>query len=147
MLCHDPIAPKLTNYLGPWKWAFSRPGTWCWEPWRQFTYSTIQLFAEQTLKISVYFRQQIKSYSIFTARQTDTHLTSLYAQVRFFSIWKFILSSIHYIPLFASLTHSLCLWRKTFMNMVALRSCSHISSLSKMGYFHLKLFLSGPFWY
>ena len=27
-------------------------------------------FAEQTLKISVYFMQQIKSYSIFTARQT-----------------------------------------------------------------------------
>ena len=28
-------------------------------------------FAEQTLKISVYFMQRIKSYSIFTARQTD----------------------------------------------------------------------------
>ena len=29
-------------------------------------------FAEQTLKISVYFMQRIKSYSIFTVRQTDT---------------------------------------------------------------------------
>ena len=29
-------------------------------------------FAEQTLKISVYFMQHIKIHSIFTARQTDT---------------------------------------------------------------------------
>ena len=51
-------------------------------------------FAEQTLKISVYFMQRIKSYSIFTIRQThrqtDAHFASLYARARFFSIWKFI---------------------------------------------------------
>ena len=51
-------------------------------------------FAEQTLKISVYFMQRIKSYSIFTVRhtdrQTDAHFASLYARARFFSIWKFI---------------------------------------------------------
>ena len=47
-------------------------------------------FAEQTLKISVYFMQRIKSYSIFTVRQTDAHFASLYARARFFAIWKFI---------------------------------------------------------
>ena len=53
-------------------------------------------FAEQTLKISVYFMQRIKSYSIFTVRQTDrhtdtqtdrhtdAHFASLYARARFF---------------------------------------------------------------
>ena len=66
-------------------------------------------FAEQSLKISVCFMQLIKSYSIFTARQTD-------AWARFFSKWKFIpFTKLHSFVCFAllthSLTHSLCLWR------------------------------------
>ena len=60
-------------------------------------------FAEQTLKISVYFMQQIKSYSIFTVRHTDTHFASLYARARFFSIWKFIPFTT--LRSFALLTH------------------------------------------
>ena len=51
--------------------------------------------------------QQIKSYSIFSARQTDrqtdAHFASLYAQARFFLYGNLYLS-LHYIPLFASLT-------------------------------------------
>ena len=49
-------------------------------------------FAAQTVKISVYFMQRIKSYSIFTARQTviQRHILHPYMHRRDFSIWKFI---------------------------------------------------------
>ena len=62
-------------------------------PTQQYDY-----FAEQTLKISVYFMQWIKSYSIFTDRQM--HI--LHGQ-DFFPNGNLHLS-LHYVPLFASLT-------------------------------------------
>ena len=66
-------------------------------------------FVEQTLKISINFMQRIKSYSIFTIRQTDTqtdaHFASLYAWARFFSIWKFIPFTT--LRKWVSLAHSL----------------------------------------
>ena len=53
---------------------------------------------------------RIKSYSIFTARQTDAHFASLCAQVRFFSIWIFIpFTKLHSFVRFA---HSLTLFVK-----------------------------------
>ena len=82
---------------GPWKWAFSRPGTWrrvrahgAGSPTQHYDF-----FAEQTLKISVYFMQRIKSYSIFTARQThrQTDRCTFCIPIctgEIFSIWKFI---------------------------------------------------------
>ena len=90
--------------LGPWEWAFSRPGTYWRGPWSRLTYPTIWLFVEQTLNISVYFMQLIKSYSIFTA-----HFASVYAQARFFYIWKFIPFTT--LCSFVCFAHSLCLWR------------------------------------
>ena len=80
-----PLHQNSRTSLGPWEWAFSRPGTYWRGPWSRLTYPTIWLFVEQTLNISVYFMQLIKSYSIFTA-----HFASVYAQARFFYIWKFI---------------------------------------------------------
>ena len=66
-----PLHQNSQTSLGPWEWAFSRPGTCrrghgAGSPTQQYDF-----FAEQTLKISVYFMQWIKSYSNFTARQTD----------------------------------------------------------------------------
>ena len=58
---------------------------------------------ELTMKISVYFMQRIKSYSIFTARQTDAHFASLYAQGDFFYM---VISTFHYTAFLCSL-HSL----------------------------------------
>ena len=63
-------------------------------------------FAEQKLKISVFFMQQIKSYSIFTARQTDTHFAS-----QDFFLYGNLYLSLHFVPSFALLSHSLHLWR------------------------------------
>ena len=84
--------------------------------------------AEQTLKFSVYFMQQIKRYSISTARhtdrqthrqtdaqtdkqshrQTDAHFASLYAWARFFLRGNLYLS----LPMFLCLLHSLTLFVK-----------------------------------
>ena len=70
----------------PWEWAFSRPGTCRRGPWSWLTYPTYNFFAEQTLKISVYFMQRIKSYSIFTVRQThrQMHILHPYMHGRYF---------------------------------------------------------------
>ena len=70
-------------------------------------------FAEQTLKISVYFMQRIKSYSIFTVRQTDTqtHILHPYMHGRDFFLYGNLYLSQHYVSEWASLTHSLRLWR------------------------------------
>ena len=43
-------------------------------------------------------------------RHTDAHFASLYARARFF-IYGNLYLSLHYVREFASLTHSLCLWR------------------------------------
>ena len=86
-------------------------------------------FAEQTLKISVYFMQQIKSYSIFTVRQTDrhtdrqthrqTHILHPYMHVQDFFLYGNLYLSLHYVPSFALLTHSLHLWRiRNFTNVL-----------------------------
>ena len=66
-----PLHQNSQTSLGPWEWAFSRPGT-CRRDGAGSPTQQYNIFAEQTLKISVYFMQQIKSYSIFTARQTDS---------------------------------------------------------------------------
>ena len=82
-------------------------------------------FAEQTLKISVYFMQRIKSYSIFTIRQThrqtdtqtdrhtdrQTHILHPYMHGQDFFLYGNLYLSQHYVSEWASLTHSLCLWR------------------------------------
>ena len=58
-----PHCTKTQTSLGPSEWA---------SPTQQYN-----LFAEQTLKFSVYFMQWIKSYYIFTARQTDRRTFSI----------------------------------------------------------------------
>ena len=71
-------------------------------------------FAEPILKISVYFMQQIKSYSIFTARQTHTppdkhfvngpwwwssgqHARTLHQQSEFESRWSLQFFSVKFV--------------------------------------------------
>ena len=66
-------------------------------------------FAEQTLKILVYFMQRIKSYSIFTFRQT--HILHPYMHGQDFFLYGNLYLSQHYVSEWASLTHSLRLWR------------------------------------
>ena len=94
-------------------------------------------FAEQTLKISVYFMQQIKSYSIFTVRQTDRHTdrqthrqtdtqTDRHTDRRtfcipictgeiFFYMEIYTFQNTTWVSELRSLTHSLRLWRITFL--------------------------------
>ena len=65
-------------------------------------------FAEQTLKISVCFMQQIKSYSIFTARRCTFCIPIFSGKI--FSVWKFIsFTTLHSFDRFA---HSLTLFVK-----------------------------------
>ena len=80
-------------------------------------------YAEQNLKFSVYFMQQIKSYAIFTFRQTHRRtFCTLYTWARFFLYGNLYLS-LHYVPLLASLTHSLHLWRMIFSIKTILKNC------------------------
>ena len=97
-----PLHQNLQTSSGPWEWAFSRPGTYRRGPWSRLTYPTIRLFAEQTLKISVYFMLRIKSYSILTTRQT--HILHPYMHRWDFFLYGFLYLSQHYVPLCASLT-------------------------------------------
>ena len=137
MVCHDPIAPKLTKSLGPWERPFSRPGILRRGPWSQLTYPIIQLFCwANSENFSLFHAADQKLFHFYcqtdtqtdtqtdrqtdkqtnrhtdtqtdrhtdrhtdrqTHRQTDTqtdrhtytHLASLCAWVRFFSIWNFI---------------------------------------------------------
>ena len=53
--------------------------------------------------------QRIKSYSIFTARQM--HILHPYMYRWDFFLHGNLYLSLHYVPLFTFLTHSLCLWR------------------------------------
>ena len=89
-------------------------------------------FAEQTLKISVYFMQRIKSYSIFTVRQTDrhtdTHFASLYARARFFLYGNLYLS-LHYVSEAHSLTS---LWRINFCQWLDLNCRPLISEATAL---------------
>ena len=64
------------------------------------------IFAEQTLKISVYFMSLIKSYSIFTARQThrQMHILHLCMHGQDFFLYGNLYLSLHYVRLLCSLT-------------------------------------------
>ena len=59
-------------------------------------------FAEQTLKISVYFMQQIKKYFIFTFRQTDTFCIPTYMCRQDFFYME--IYTFHYTMFLCSLT-------------------------------------------
>ena len=79
-------------------------------------------FAEQTLKISVYFMQRIKSYSIFTVRQTDrqtdrhtdtqTHRRTFCIPICtgeiFFYMEIYTFHNTTWVSLLRSLTHFIC---------------------------------------
>ena len=68
-------------------------------------------FAEQTLKISLYFMQRIKSYSIFTARQTNRQTHILHPYMHGWDFFNMEFYTIHYtmfLHLLCSLTHFVC---------------------------------------
>ena len=74
---------------GSWEWAFSRPWTWRRGPWSRLTYPTIWLFCwANPENFSLFNAADQKLFHFYC--QTDAHFASLYARVRFFSIWKFI---------------------------------------------------------
>ena len=72
MICHDPHSTKthkLVWVLGNVPFSDQVPGGGAHGP--SSLNQQYAFFAAQTLKISVYFIQWIKSYSIFTFRHTD----------------------------------------------------------------------------
>ena len=98
-----PLHQNSQTSLVPWKRAFSRPGTHGGgSPTQQYDF-----FAEQSLKISVYFMRQIKSFPFYcqTLRQKDADFASLYAWARFFLYGNLNLSQHSFVHF----AHSLCL--------------------------------------
>ena len=76
-----PLPKNSQTSLGPWEWAFSRQGPGGGAHGASSSTQQYDFFAEQTLKISIYLIQWIKSYSIFTARQGHVYANStLYNQ-------------------------------------------------------------------
>ena len=110
MVCHDPIAQKLKNYLWSLEMGLLQTRYLVEGPMEPAHLPNNTTFHAQTLKISVYFMQQIKSYSIFIFRQTHRHTFCIpMCMTRFLSIGKFM--PFNTLRSFVCFTHSLCLWR------------------------------------
>ena len=66
-----PLHQNSQTSLGPWEWAFSRPGTCRRGPWSQLTYPTIRLFCwANPENFSLFHAVDQKLFHFY--RQTDT---------------------------------------------------------------------------
>ena len=109
-----PLHQNTQTSLGPWEWAFSRPGTWRRSPWSQLTYPTVWLFCwANPENFSLFHAADQKLFHFYcqTHRQTDRRTFCIpICTGEIFSIWKFIpFTTLRSFMRFAhSLTHFIC---------------------------------------